>query len=166
MANTESQLDVDQDLEFQRRDWSFERIGWIAMLLVVAAALLGVLGKGPISNAERLSTDHSLRVVYGRFERHGARTELTVFVRRDSSSGSAVTLWISDAFLRGIHLEGIDPAPVRQVSIGDRTLFDIAVAGDSARLTFAFVPREMGGRRLELGIMGREPMTLSQFVYP
>jgi hypothetical protein len=166
MAMAETRLDVDQDLEFQRRDWTFERIGWIAMLLIVLAALVGVFGHGPAGRAEALSDDHSLRVQYGRFERRGAKSELTVFVRRDSAAGSAVSIWINDAFLRAIQLEAIDPEPVRQVSVGDKTLYDIAVAGDSARLTFAFTPQQMGKRQLELGIMGREPVSISQFVYP
>jgi hypothetical protein len=166
MAQTEKGLEVDQDLEFQRRDWTFERAGWVAMLVVVVAALLGLLGDGPLSRAAGTTADHSLRVEYGRFERHGARARLTLFVRRDSTAGSAASLWIADEFLRGISLEHIEPQPVRQVSVGDRTLFDIAVAGDSARLTLSFTPLALGARRLELGLMGREPLTLSQFVYP
>lgn len=166
MADAETELDIDQDLEFQRRDWTFERIGWIGILVLVVAALAGLFGQGPLSDTQRVTPDNSLRVEYDRFERRGAESKLTIFVRRDSAAGSAVSLWINDAFLKGIRLEQIDPQPVRQVSVGDRTLFDIAVAGDSARLTFAFRPTEIGSRRLELGIMGREPLSLSQFVYP
>jgi hypothetical protein len=166
MADAEHELDIDQDLEFQRRDWTFERVGWIVMLLLLVAALVGLLGQGPLSKSERASPDNSLRVEYDRFERHGASAELTLFVRRDSAAGPAVSVWVKDDFLRGIQLDQIAPEPVRQVSVGDRTLFDIAVAGDSARLTLAFRPKKWGARRIELGIMGREPLTLSQFVYP
>ena len=165
MASAETELDIDQDLEFQRRDWTFERIGWLAMLLVIVAALVGFLGDGPVSRAQARASDQSIRVEYGRFARRGAMTELTVVVRRDSSS-NAVTLWVSDTFLRGVHVKGIEPDPVRQLSAGDRTLFDIVVAADSARLTFAFTPRETGARRVELGLMGREPLALTQFVFP
>lgn len=166
MPQTDKGLEVDQDLEFQRRDWTFERAGWFAMLVVVVAALLGLLGDGPLSRAHRIAGDHSLRVEYGRFERHGARTQLTLFVRRDSTAGSAASLWIDDHFLEGVTIDGIEPQPTRQVSVGDRTLFDIAVAGDSARLTLSFTPLTIGTRRLHLGLMGREPLALSQFVYP
>jgi hypothetical protein len=166
MADAEQELDIDQDLEFQRRDWTFERVGWIAMLLLIVGALVGLFGDGPLSKAERVTADQSLRVEYDRFERHGNDAKLTVFVRRDSAAGAAVSLWVNDEFLRGVQLEHIEPEPVRQVSVGDRTLFDIAVAGDSARLTFAFRPKDVGSRRLELGLMGREPLSVKQFVYP
>jgi hypothetical protein len=166
MAQGDKELVVDQDLEFQRRDWAFERIGWWGIVVIVLAAVAGVFGRGPLSATQTESTDHSLRVEYGRFERHGAKTELTVFIRRDSAGGQAVSLWVSDEFLRGVQVEEIDPAPVRQMSMGDRTLFDIAVTTDSARLTLAYVPRATGTRKLELGIMGRTPVSLSQFVYP
>jgi hypothetical protein len=39
-----SDLEVNEELEFQRRDWMAQRVGWTVMALVVVVALLGLLG--------------------------------------------------------------------------------------------------------------------------
>lgn len=52
-------LEVPQDLGFQRRACTFERIGWVAMTLVLLAAIVGVWGEGPLAQAEAVSRDGS-----------------------------------------------------------------------------------------------------------
>jgi hypothetical protein len=46
-----SQFQIDEDLNFQRREWKIQRAGWVTMALVIIAALLGVFGAGPLSSA-------------------------------------------------------------------------------------------------------------------
>jgi hypothetical protein len=161
-----SGIEVDQDLDFQRKDWRFERIGWGAMLLIGIAAVGGVFGHGPLSNATASADDGSLRIEYQRFERHGAASELTVFLRRGASTDSSVLLWIGDEFLRSVHLEQIVPMPERQTSLGDRTLYEVAMRSDTSRVSFHVTPQTIGARTLELGIAGRATLSRPQFVYP
>ena len=40
-------LEIDEDLPFQRREWFAERVAWAVMALLIAAALLGLFGTGP-----------------------------------------------------------------------------------------------------------------------
>jgi hypothetical protein len=47
-------LEVNQDLDFQRHVWWFQRIGLVGMALVVVAALLGLFGGGDSSPRGRL----------------------------------------------------------------------------------------------------------------
>jgi hypothetical protein len=37
-------VEINQDLDFQRRCWTVQRIGWIVMAVLVLSALLGVFG--------------------------------------------------------------------------------------------------------------------------
>jgi hypothetical protein len=159
-------LDVDQDLDFQRKDWTFERIGWIAMLLFVIAAALGVFGRGPLSKARASAPDGSMSVEYSRFERHGAPSHFTVTLRPAAAMDSTVSLWVSDAYLDGVWLERIVPQPVKEISQGDRTVFEVPVFRDSARVSFHFRPDRLWSQRIELGSPGRDAMRLSRFVYP
>ena len=50
-------LEIDQDLRFQKREWAFERASWVVMALVVLAGLLGLLGRGPMSDQTAVSGD-------------------------------------------------------------------------------------------------------------
>lgn len=159
-------IEVDQDLDFQRKDWRFERIGWGAMLLVGVGAILGLFGQGPLSDATASAEDGSLRVEYQRFERHGSQSELTVFLRRAASTDTSVQLWIGDEFLRSVQLQQIVPEPERQISLGDRTLYEVAMRSDTGRVSFYVTPQRIGTRTLELGAPGRATLKRSQFVYP
>jgi hypothetical protein len=59
-------LEIQQDLNYQRREWRIQRLGWVVMRLVILAALLGLLGNGPLSKASVTATDGSLRLDYHR----------------------------------------------------------------------------------------------------
>lgn len=166
MSGRKKGLEVDQDLRFQRRDWAFERVGWLLMFLVVIAALLGVFGDGPLSAKEARTSDGSLRVEYGRFERREAPSRISVTVRRGAPADSTVALWVSEDYLRAVRLHEVIPVPRRQIARGDGTVFEVALGGDSGRVSLYFLPERAGARTLRLGVPGREMLALAQFIYP
>ncbi|HKR79410.1 MAG TPA: hypothetical protein VJR69_06875 [Nitrospira sp.] len=42
-------IQIDEDLRFQARIWRIERIGWWGIAAILAAAIAGLFGRGPIS---------------------------------------------------------------------------------------------------------------------
>ena len=168
MPATRERLEVDDDLEFQRRDWLFERIGWGFLLLVLVAAMTGALGRGPLSDRHVEAPDGSARVHYGRLERHGAPAALALTVRRRAPSDTSVWIWINEAYLEGVELERVTPEPLAERSDASRTLLEFALPSgtDSARVTFRVIPDRIGPRVIELGLLGTRGMRLRQFIYP
>jgi hypothetical protein len=72
-------LELNQDLRFQRRMWAVQRIGWAVMALVVLAGLLGLFGPGPLSSATAGKEEGPLLVEgYERFVRFRIPTTLQV----------------------------------------------------------------------------------------
>ena len=65
-------LEVDEDLPFQRRAWVAQRIGWVLMALFVLAAAVGLLGAGPLSHA-RIDVPGLMTLEYERFARFETR---------------------------------------------------------------------------------------------
>ena len=62
-CNVLGDLEVGQDLDFQRREWAVQRVGWGAMALVILAALLGLFGSsGPLSRAATNAADDLVRL--------------------------------------------------------------------------------------------------------
>ena len=83
---TESTLDLEQP-ENQRassREWWAERIGWVAISIILIAALLGAFGPGPLSHREAASDDGRLRVDYYRVQRYAAPAELRIRFEHES----------------------------------------------------------------------------------
>ena len=69
-------IDIGQDLEFQRRMWVAQRIGWLTMLVVVIVGLVGFVGHGPLTGGSTGSAANGLEIDYARFARHRSDTRL------------------------------------------------------------------------------------------
>jgi multidrug efflux pump subunit AcrA (membrane-fusion protein) len=68
---------IESQLGFQRRFWVAERIGWVAMVGLMLAGLLGLLGgDGPLATAERRV--EGVSVTWARFQRLGRSTPLRI----------------------------------------------------------------------------------------
>lgn len=160
-------LDIDQDLRFQRREWRFERAAWAAMFLLVVAALLGLLGAGPLSDRTVSSDDGRLAVEHERFLNLHTDTTLTVRVAGDLTSDGTFRLAVDNDYLAGVEVTGITPEPERQEAADDRTAFVFRVAdpGRPARVTIRLQPIRPGSARAEVAV-GGSAATFPQTVYP
>lgn len=58
--------------------WRRQRVAWTGGLMVIAAALAGLLGHGPVSNRRVMSADDSLTVEYSRIVQAHAPVDLVV----------------------------------------------------------------------------------------
>jgi len=85
-------LDINQDLAFQRRSWSLQRIGWGLIALVLIAALLGLFGHGPLSEATTDDPSLPIRLAYERFGRFGSPLVLRIRVEPAAAIARQVIL--------------------------------------------------------------------------
>ena len=71
MARTKKidDLQIDEDMEFQRRSWIVQRIGWAIFALVILLAALGLFGDGILSDTKAGQEEGALWLEYPRFER-------------------------------------------------------------------------------------------------
>ena len=161
-------LEVHEDAEFQRREWIFQRVGWGAMAILVFAALLGLLGQGPLSSAGVATADGAIRVEYDRFLHYHAQAELKIFVRSDIADSNELRLWVDRDFLAGIELQSVTPEPERVEAGSDRHVFVFRIADRSklTLVTFLFEPDEIGSLTCRLGTVESEAAQFGQFVYP
>lgn len=144
MANKHAGIELDDDMDFQRRDWRAQRVGWIAMLLLVVAAAAGFLGNGPMSRASAKSGHAELR--YERFVRVHAPAEWRVAAQPQGAG--ALRVEIDSSLLREIQIASIVPAPARVESAPGHAAYVFGGAGASpAEVTFHFKVQSAG--RLE-----------------
>lgn len=159
-------IELDEDISHERRQWRAERIGWAIMLLLALAALLGLLGHGPLSRTNATSSDGRLRVEYYRFEREAAPSDLKVtFAAADQGD---VGIWIDRAFADSLDIEAITPEPDRVEPRPDRVIFyfHFAQPGESS-VRIRFEARSPGFSQATLGIDGHAAQVqFGQIIYP
>lgn len=160
-------VEIDQDLEFQRRMWRAERIGWAVMAILLLCAALGMFGHGALSRTMALKGD-LLTVEYQRFGRYQAPMEMRVYL----SAGSSQDLFfqLDRVFLMNVQITSIFPKPVTEQPIYDGVQFLFSptrVKGEgSLVVTISYQPKQMG--LLKAAVRGEETTSLSvtQFIYP
>jgi hypothetical protein len=161
-------LEIDQDLEFQRRGWVAQRIGWAVMVVLIVFALLGLFATGPLSNASAGDEGGPLYVEYSRFARHDARMTLDIFVGPEAVRAGEVAVWIDSDIVGSNRIAAISPEPDR-VDLGtDRLTYTFTVGEITApaRITLHLRADALGMRRGEIGLPDGETVSIRQFVYP
>ncbi|HEX7080192.1 MAG TPA: hypothetical protein VF329_04190 [Gammaproteobacteria bacterium] len=162
-----SDLEISEDMEFQRRTWIVERFGWAVLALIVVAAILGLFGKGLLGHAEATAADGTLTVEYYRFWR--MQSPMMVGVAAQTvPTGDRARIWMDRAYVESVQVDRITPEPESVEAAADRLIyvFALAHAGEPLRATFEVEPQRPWRVRGRVGVEGGEMVMFSQFVYP
>jgi len=155
-----SQFQIDEDLKFQRREWKIQRVGWLAMALVIIAALLGVFGTGPLSSAT--IEGEGLRLEHERLCRLQRGTQLRFTI---GETGDPVRLLIGGEYLDSVMIDRITPEPAKAEAVSDGVVFQFAVQGPAA-VTFHLTPKKFGSVSGKARLGQAAPISFTQFIYP
>ena len=147
-------LEIAQDLAFHARQWRATRLLWLALLAIMAAAVLGLFGGGPLAWSQAGSPGAALWIDYDRVVRFGRATRVVVHARPDAAGMIRVSMdrtWL-DAF----QVQRVMPQPVR-VGAGEAAVeyqFESEESGPAA-ISFDLLPRAhwtVGGRMQAGGV--------------
>lgn len=159
-------LQVAQHHAFQRREWTAQRIGWVAMGLVVVAALLGLLGPGPLSWTTATSADSLVEVRYQRFGHLEADDTITVVLAPTAVTGDSVDVELAQDWVRSVDISGITPEPMEQVATDYGVRLTLATEpGAEVDLQIAFRASQIGP--IDAGVRFEDrTLSFGQFIYP
>jgi hypothetical protein len=157
--------EVQEDLAFQQQDWRAQRVGWGLLGLVILAALAGLLGPGPLSNAVAGGGDRP-EVRYERFVRHGGQTELTIRVATPPAGPLRIS--INRDYLDGVLLEQVLPAPASAQTAGDRLVysFDRLEVPGPVEVKYVLQPMDVGSHEARISAGNGAAALIRQFTYP
>lgn len=157
------QRPVFEDIRFQNLSWVLQRIGWVAVALIVTAAATGVLSHGALSHVVARQDGLSLTVGYERFQR------MTVLYRFDITAqpgaGDQITLSFNKAFWDAYEIDAIQPQPVRSTSNDGAFELTFEVGDRSFSAVMWARPRIFGRIPAEIGTV-RGVLTLPIIVFP
>lgn len=160
-------LEVHQDLTQQHLEWKIQRISWVGMSIILIAALLGLFGAGPLSNATVGSQGDPLWIEYRRFDRYEAPSFLRIHTNSLDRQNNHLRLWIDHNYIDRIDIETIVPVPERVEGSSDRIfyLFATSATDQAMIITFIFRPNTFGPTTAQIGIDDRQ-VHFWQFFYP
>jgi hypothetical protein len=158
--------EIDEDLEFERREWVVQRVAWVICLLILVAGFIGLLGSGPLSQAE--TSAGPLTLEYDRFVR---KISPTVFHLRIDSSAAVdqrIGVWLDQAVVDKFDIAQIIPEPVDAEAGSDRVVyyFGVAESAPISEITFDVQPSEAGMTRSRLGLVDGPEIDFDQLIYP
>ena len=161
-------LEIDQNLDFQRREWRVQRAGWWTIWLVLVLALGGVFGRGPLARATLGGIGNPLRAEYDRFARHGGESDLRLHVAPAAVTDGVARVWLDREWVEGMDVLDIEPRPERVTVAGDQLRYDFRVGSTSqpSVIRFALQPDAMLRRELRAGLVDGPTLAGTQFVYP
>jgi hypothetical protein len=160
-------LQIEEDLEFQRRSWMVQRVSWGLMGLLVIASAAGLFGSGPVSTAETRSAGGEVAVKYERFLRYEAPARLRIAARQAGREGT-IAILLDREYLEAIKLEHVVPRPERVEVRGDwmAFLFREANPGEPLLATFYYEAQRIGPLRARVATGAGGFAGFGQFVYP
>ena len=162
-----SEIQLNEDVAFLRREWRAQRIGWIGMAVVLVLALLGLFGRGPISDAQ-IGDRNSFGVDYQRIVRHGAQTELEFHVAPALQSDSTFRIYLSQEYLKQFAVGHIVPEPSASGTAGALVFYEFARPNSrqAGRIVMSLTPVGLWRRGATVGVPGASALRFSQFVLP
>ena len=153
-------LDVEEDLQFQQKEWLFQRIGVVVLVAFVLAAFLGFTGMGgPMSHAQAGEPGGPLLVEYERFVRRNA--EATVKLHVHGVSGD-VRFWVSAPYFEHFRVDSIVPSSQLVSVEPGRHVYMITAAAPDVTITLELEPLTMGRREAEIGLVGGPSVRFTQ----
>lgn len=156
---------IVEDMARQRRAWRIERVGWYALLVLIALTLLGLFSKGPLSTTTATSSDGSLTVNYERFSRNGA--EERMLIRARGQPGQHLEVALPAGLLEGVALEALQPQTGPAYS-RDRDLI-IPLRADAQGTAVLYLTLRSDGAWLfkgDVGLSTGAQVAVSKFIYP
>jgi len=155
------QLEIEEDLEFQQREWHAQRVAWIGLALLAISAVFGLFGTGPLSDSI-VGTD-GLELRYERFGRFERLTRLRFELGGEGHETTRLS--IGRAYLDAVQIEHITPAPAKVEARPDRLVYEFPRQGPAA-ITFYVKPDTFGLISGEAQVEHAAPLTFKQFIYP
>lgn len=158
-------LELDQDLAYQQREWRAQRIGWAVLGLLIVAASLGLMGPG-LFNKATLQGD-GVQLEIPRTQRYWAPAQVQFVLSADASAGEHVRLWLSQGFLGSVQVQQITPQPESVTATADGQTYLFRRAPEQPMtVSFDVTTQQVGLVRGEARRDDRPPLLFSQFVFP
>ena len=163
MEKINNELQIEQDVDFQRKNWKFERAGWLFMLLFVLAAVAGLFGRGGVIWNTSVAGDKNdgLEIKYSSFVRQQAPEELEI-----NMGGTETTLVVQSKDFNKIQINNVVPQPEKTESSADKITYTFPPQQTDRSVNISYKAKEVGSAAFEISNGLGKKYSINQFIYP
>lgn len=160
-------IQLEQDMDYQKREWRAERIAWGLMAAIMLLSAAGLTGNGPLSHKSVDEPGLPLQIEHDVIGRYQAPATLQVALPVAAGDSGTVQLRLGREFVENIEIRRIDPEPERVVAAADYFTFEFNSApSDSMLIQIHYDPATMGFLDLAVGVDNAPLYTSTQFLFP
>jgi hypothetical protein len=160
-------IDLDDEIDWQRRSWKFQSWGRFAVVLFVIAGALGLFGGGIMGDEKVRDPQNQLEVQHPRFARHDSAYDVRITVQPALIRDGKVAIWIDHELLKDLVVEGVMPEP-ESVEKSDAGIV-LHIRSDAKGPLFIdgyLRTRRFGPGEGRVGVVGGPTVHLKHFIYP
>ena len=159
-----AEFDVGFNQTFESRWYRAEQVGRVVMLIVVACAALGLLGRGPFSHETKAAPGGAISVDYEPVARHGTSTMITVHVH---DPVAPIRLLVDQHMIEPMGYQRATPVPDHTSVADDGTwlTFDQEPGQHDVLVRFDVMPTALGFVPMHVSD-GTDSVDWSMFVVP
>lgn len=158
---------MEAHMAHQRRAWTVERLAWAALALLMAAGLLGALGRGGwLSDSRIVTADGLLHLRYQRVQRLLAPSNIEVTALARPADG-VLDLRLGRDLLDDWQVRTVLPPPAASHGESGTLLLRFSVGAVPAPIVvLELEPRRAGLRTIAIGAGDGPPARLRVLVWP
>ena len=157
---------VGEDLQFQERWWTFERVIWSVFALILLADVLGVFGAGWLARARIADPASGMQVRYDRVARTGTPNTLAVQFGPDAAVAGKVQLVVSDSVVKGLGAQRISPQPQTSAIAAGGMIYTFPAGNPPGSVEFELAPGAPGIYHFTLQVPGHAAISPRVVVLP
>jgi hypothetical protein len=157
---------VGEDLAFQERWWTFERLVWFGFCAILLADVLGVFGAGWLAHARVEEPGLGMDVRYDRVARTGTPTTLAIQFGTDAAATGNVVLIASDSVVKGLGAQRVIPQPAATSIAAGSMTYTFPAGNPPGEVDFELQPGTPGIYQFTLQVQGHPSVTRRVVVMP
>ena len=157
---------VGEDLAFQERWWSFERIAWTFFALVLLADVLGVFGAGWFAHTKLQQPRSGMLIKYDRVLRTGTPSSIAIQFGQDAVHDGKVQLSVSDSVVKALGAQRVIPQPETSAIIAGGMLYTFPAGVAPGEVDFELQPSAPTIQHFRLQVVGRPAVEARVLVMP
>jgi hypothetical protein len=152
-------LEIDEAIHLHERGWIIQRVGWVCIIGIMVAGILGVFGEGPFSNMKAASGN--IKATYERFFRYEAEMKINV----ESSSDHISNISFPQHYLKYFKVIRFVPEPEQNITSPTDVIYRF-MPSQNRVVTIYLTPKQRGTIEGEMKINGTDRFLLHHFIYP